>query len=108
MLFYSCRIYNFSIMRNISIEKIVVILLAVLVLNSVIGWFIPQGMTNEEHELKLKLHDLEIEKAVLEDHNDRLEFKIKGFKDEIIKNDSVVDNATNEQLDSLFSDYFNR
>jgi len=95
-------------MRNISIEKIVVILLAVLVLNSVIGWFIPQGMTNEEHELKLKLHDLEIEKAVLEDHNDRLEFKIKGFKDEIIKNDSVVDNATNEQLDSLFSDYFNR
>ena len=108
MLFYSCRIYNFSIMHNISIEKIVVILLAVLVLNSFISWFIPQGMTNEEHELKLKLHDLEIEKAVLEDHNDRLEFKIKGFKDEIIKNDSVVDNATNEQLDSLFSDYFNR
>ena len=108
MLFYSCRIYNFSIMRNISIEKIVLVLLSVLVLNSVIGWFIPQGMTNEEHELKLKLHDLEIEKAVLEDHNDRLEFKIKGFKDEIIKNDSVVDNATNEQLDSLFSDYFNR
>ncbi len=95
-------------MHNISIEKIVVILLAVLVLNSFISWFIPQGMTNEEHELKLKLHDLEIEKAVLEDHNDRLEFKIKGFKDEIIKNDSVVDNATNEQLDSLFSDYFNR
>lgn len=95
-------------MRNISIEKIIVILLAVLVLNSFISWFIPQGMTNEEHELKLKLHDLEIEKAVLEDHNDRLEFKIKGFKDEIIKNDSVVDNATNEQLDSLFSDYFNR
>jgi uncharacterized ion transporter superfamily protein YfcC len=95
-------------MRNISIEKIIVILLAVLVLNSFISWFIPQGMTNEEHELKLKLHDLEIEKSILEDHNDRLEFKIKGFKDEIIKNDSVVDNATNEQLDSLFSDYFNR
>lgn len=108
MLFYSCRIYNFSIMLNISIEKIIVILLAVLVLNSFISWFIPQGMTNEEHELKLKLHDLEIEKSILEDHNDRLEFKIKGFKDEIIKNDSVVDNATNEQLDSLFSDYFNR
>jgi len=95
-------------MLNISIEKIIVILLAVLVLNSFISWFIPQGMTNEEHELKLKLHDLEIEKSILEDHNDRLEFKIKGFKDEIIKNDSVVDNATNEQLDSLFSDYFNR
>lgn len=95
-------------MLNISIEKIIVILLAVLVLNSFISWFIPQGMTNEEHELKLKLHDLEIEKSIMEDHNDRLEFKIKGFKDEIIKNDSVVDNATNEQLDSLFSDYFNR
>lgn len=93
---------------KIKIEYIILILLFLMVINSAVSWFVPVGMSNEEHALKLKLNDLEQEKVVLKKKNNQLEFKIKSFEYEILKNDSIIDNANIYQLDSMFTNYFNR
>ena len=66
-------------------QHIILILLGLIVLNNVITWFIPNGMSNEEHDLKVKVFELEQERALLEKENNQLEFKIKSFENEILK-----------------------
>ncbi len=95
-------------MRYFKVNNIILALLIVLVINNFIGWFIPKGMTNEEHELQLKLHDLKNANFVLQESNERLQSKINTFKDEILKNDSIIDNSNINELDSMFTDYFSR
>ena len=93
-------------MHNNIIVKIIIGLLVILVINSIIGWFIPKGISYDQLETEIKLHDLEQQKAIWTDENDRLQFKIKSFKYEILQNDSIVDNADIHGLDSMFTDYF--
>lgn len=89
-------------------EYIMPTLFSLLLVVNLFGLFVPQGMSEDEHLLKLKMHDLEQEKVLLLKQNQQYEYKIKSFENEILKNDSVIDNATTDQLDSLFSDYFGK
>lgn len=85
------------------------IVLGLIVIVIVQGFFtVPSGMSEEEHAYKLKIHDLKQERAELLNKNTELEEKLNSFEDEILKNDSIIDNATSTQLDSMFTDYFNR
>ena len=71
------------------------------------GFFsFPEGMSEEEHAFKVRIHDLNQENQQLLDKNNKLEDKLILFEDEIIKNDSIIHNSTTEQLDSMFTDYF--
>lgn len=91
-------------------KNIVTILLIIVLIVQVGGMFfsVPEGMSEEEYLYRIKVHDLNQEKAELLKINNKLEYKIKTFKDEILKNDSIVGSYSNEQLDSAFSDYFSR
>jgi len=64
--------------------------------------------SNEEInvETEIKLHDIEQEKELLEKKNHQLNYKIKLFENEVLTNDSIIDNSTTKQLDSLFTNYF--
>ena len=84
------------------------ILLVILVVTNLMSIFDSDGISQEEHDLKVKLHDLEQENSILETKNNHYETQIKTFEDEILKSDSIIDNSTSEQLDSLFTDYFSR
>ena len=77
------------------------------ILAFLIAFLIPSNQEiNIENEIKL--HDIERQRELLEKQNHQLNYKIKLFENEILKNDSVIDNSTHEQLDSLFLDYFAR
>ena len=82
----------------------------VLVLLAVIMF---QGFLNKPYDEWLqdyrnRIDSLTRDKIELMQANNDLELKINNFKYEIIKSDSIVSNATNEQLDSMFTNYFNR
>lgn len=66
------------------------------------------GITPEEEVYRLKIHDLNKEKTKLLHDNKRLNNKLKHFENEVLKNDSIIDNSTSEQLDSMFTNYFKR
>jgi len=93
-------------MAYFSKDNIIIAGLVLLLLNGVFGWFSKTGWSDEDVELKIKLHDLEQKNISLEKENNTYELKIKNFKDEYSKIDSITNNSTPEQLDSLFSDYF--
>jgi len=72
-----------------------------------------QGFLNESNDeagelYRNRIEELTSQKIDLIQQNNDLENKIKTFKDEILKSDSIVSNASNEQLDSMFTNYFNR
>ena len=52
------------------------------------------------------IEELEQEKNLLKKQNNQLQYKILSFEKEIIKNDSIIDNASFNVVDSLFADYF--
>lgn len=93
---------------KINTQHVILILLSLIILNNIITWFTPKGMSSYEHELKIKLHDLKQDKAILEKENNQLEYKIKSFENEIHKIDSTVDNADIHQLDSMYTAFFAR
>ena len=84
------------------------ILLALIFSSELIGIFAPQGMSQEDHEYQLRIHDLEQEKAEIAKENKKYEEQIENFKNEILKNDSIIDSANISQLDSMFTNYFER
>ena len=85
------------------------IVIGLLVLIAFQGFFNTyDGITPEEEVYRLKIHDLNKEKAKLLHDNKRLNNKLKHFENEILKNDSIIDNSTSEQLDSMFTNYFER
>ena len=65
-------------------------------------------ITEEDMKFRIQMHDLEQENVLLIKQNNQLEFNIKKFENEILKNDSIIDNASINELDSMFSAYFNR
>ena len=60
---------------------------------------IQQGYTPNEVNYLLKIQQLTNDK-------NRLSYEIEKFKESIIKDSLFVHNATNEQIDSLFTNYF--
>lgn len=85
------------------------IIIGLLILIIAQGFFTtPEGITPEEELYRLKIHDLNQEKAELQLENLKLHTKLNDFENEILKNDSIIDNSTTEQLDSMFTDYFKR
>ena len=93
-------------MKHFNFQNIAIVLLLIVVVQ---GFFKPKiGISEKEQTLNIKIHDLKQEKELLLKVNSQLETRINNFKDEIIKNDSIIDNATIVQLDSLFTEYFKR
>jgi len=84
------------------------VLLVLIFSSELIGILAPQGMSQEDHEYQVKIHDLEQDKEKLEHANKQIEDKLENFKNEILKNDSIVDGYDSSQLDSAFADYFKR
>jgi hypothetical protein len=85
------------------------ILIGLLLIVIFQGFFeAPKGISPEEELYRLKIHDLGQEKLILIKQNDSLNNKLNSFENEILKNDSIIDNSTNEQLDSMFTEYFKR
>lgn len=83
------------------------IIIGLLVLGVIQGFFsTPEGISEEEHAFRVRIHDLNQENQELLDKNKKLEDKLILFEDEIIKNDSIIHNSTTQQLDSMFTDYF--
>jgi hypothetical protein len=85
------------------------IIVGLLILILLQGFFTPlDGITPEEEIYRLKIHDLNQDNAKLEYENMKLHTQLNNFEDEILKNDSIIDNSSVEQLDSMFTDYFGR
>jgi len=80
--------------------------LGIIALSLVLGLFKGntvkvEGYTKEEVNYMLEIQQLKNESK-------HLKYEIEKFKESIIKDSVFVHNATNEQIDSLFSTYFNR
>lgn len=58
-----------------------------------------EGYTQQEVEYLLEIQSLKNDKKYLK-------YEIERFKDKIISDSAFVHNATNNQIDSLFTDYF--
>ena len=85
------------------------IAIGLLVIIMIQGSFNKGNDFNEENKmLKGAIDNLTQDKIKLLQKNDSLHDKIYSFEDEILKNDSIIDNSTNEQLDSMFANYFKR
>ncbi len=85
-------------------DLILILSLAVIALSMVLNLFkgntiIQEGYTQNEVDYLLKIKDLQNEKK-------HLRYEIEIFKESIIKDSVFVHNATNEQIDSLFTNYF--
>jgi len=88
---------------TITIDKLfnICLILAVLFLSlcSKPSVTVNEGISEEEY-----LYRLEVFKIGLE--NEKLKNEIQQFKNAMVKDSVFIHNATNKQLDSLFSDYF--
>ncbi len=85
------------------------IVIGLILIVFVQGFFsTPQGISEEEEMYRLKIHDLNQEKAELLKQNNELEIKINSFKNEYNKIDSITNDYTNLQVDSFFTEFFNR
>lgn len=58
-----------------------------------------EGYTQQEVDYLLEIQSLKNDKKYLK-------YEIERFKDKIILDSAFVHNATNNQIDSLFTDYF--
>ena len=90
-------------------DKINYIILVLLIIIVFLQFFkTPEGISESEMTYRLKVHDLTQQKILLLKENSKLESKLNYFKDEIILNNASVDSSIIEQLDSMFTAYFDR
>lgn len=87
-------------------EYIVVGLLIVLLLQGLFS--VPEGVSDAEVEYRIEIDRLKNKNIELLNKNNELENNIKRFQNEVIKNDSIIDNADNKQLDSLLTEFFSK
>ncbi len=80
--------------------------LLVIMAIEVVTWVYPEITIDQTEELKAQLLVKEVEIEKLKANNDTLAIKLKSFEYEIHKSDSIIDNSTIHELDSLFTDYF--
>jgi len=86
-------------------DYILIVLLSVIALSLILNAFKKpiinlEGYTPQEVEYLFKIKELENDKKILN-------YEIERFKEEIIKDSVFVHHATPQQLDSLFTEYFN-
>jgi uncharacterized protein YlxW (UPF0749 family) len=85
------------------------IVLGLLVIIIFQGFFsVPKGVSEEEVAYRLEVQRLSNEKTELLKVNNELENKIKSFRDEYNKIDSITNSYSNNQIDSFFTEFFNR
>jgi len=93
------KIYKYSIQ----------ILLVILIISNLLVLFSGSDrITEKEQELNIKIYDLQRKNKENKEKIYKYELNIKIFKNEILKNDSIIDNSSINELDSMFSDYFKR
>ena len=85
-------------------DFILIASIGVIALSLVLSLFksntiISQGYTQKEVNYLLEIQNLKNDKK-------HLKYEIEIFKESIIKDSVFVHNATNEQIDSLFTNYF--
>jgi predicted nuclease with TOPRIM domain len=85
------------------------IIIGLLILLFVQGFLnSPEGISEKEKDYLITINSLENDKTQLLKENSNLEAKINTFKDDYKKIDSVTNAYSNNQLDSFFTDFFNR
>jgi hypothetical protein len=88
------------------LDLIVLVILGVIALSLVLSLFkgqtvISQGYTQKEVDYLLEIQSLKNDKK-------HLNYEIEVFKDKIIADSAFFHNATNHEIDSSFTSYFNR
>ena len=86
------------------LDLITLIVLGVIALMLILNAFkstsvVVEGYTQKEVDYLLEIQALKNDKK-------HLNYEIEKFKESIIKDSVFVHNATNEQIDSLFTNYF--
>jgi len=86
-------------------DLITLVVLGIIALSLVLSLFKSTSVSVEgytQHEV-----DMMLEIQALKNDKKHLKYEIEVFKESIIKDSVFVHNATNEQIDSLFTNYFN-
>jgi len=88
------------------LDLIALLLLGIIALSLILSLFKStsttiEGYTQQEVNYLLEIQSLKNDKKLLN-------YEIERFKDKIISDSAFVHNATNNQIDSLFTDYFKR
>tara|TARA_R100000655_G_scaffold39820_1_gene75174 strand:+ start:10942 stop:11214 length:273 start_codon:yes stop_codon:yes gene_type:complete len=86
------------------LDLIALLLLGIIALSLILSLFKStsttiEGYTQQEVNYLLEIQSLKNDKKLLN-------YEIERFKDKIISDSAFVHNATNNQIDSLFTDYF--
>ena len=86
------------------LDLIALLLLGIIALSLILSLFKStsttiEGYTQQEVNYLLEIQSLKNDKKLLN-------YEIERFKDKIILDSAFVHNATNNQIDSLFTDYF--
>ena len=86
------------------LDLIALLLLGIIALSLILSLFKStsttiEGYTQQEVDYLLEIQSLKNDKKLLN-------YEIERFKDKIISDSAFVHNATNNQIDSLFTDYF--
>ena len=88
------------------LDLITLIVLGIIALMLILSVFkstsvVVEGYTQKEVDYLLEIQSLKNDKK-------HMIYEIEKFKESIIKDSVFVHNATNGQIDSLFTSYFNR
>lgn len=88
------------------IDLIALVVLGVIALTLILSLFksssvVVEGYTQQEVNYLLEIQSLKNDKKYLK-------YEIERFKDKIIIDSAFFHNATNHQIDSSFTSYFNR
>lgn len=88
------------------LDLIALLLLGIIALSLILSLFKStsakiEGYTQQEVDYLLEIQSLKNDKKTLK-------YEIERFKDKIIIDSAFFHNATNQQIDSSFTDYFNR
>ena len=86
------------------LDLIALLLLGIIALSLILSLFksssvVVEGYTQQEVNYLLEIQSLKNDKKYLK-------YEIERFKDKIIADSAFVYNATNNQIDSLFTNYF--
>jgi len=88
------------------LDLITLVVLGIIALSLVLSLFKSTSVSVEgytQHEV-----DMMLEIQALKNDTKHLKYEIEVFKDKIIADSAFFHNATNSQIDSSFTNYFNR
>ncbi len=88
-------------------NKILYIILGLLFINALYGWIKKEDVMNFDY-LRTEHSKIRNEIKVLNTKLIKYDKDIKRIKNKMGVKDSIIENANNTTLDSLFDDFFNR